>query len=396
MLAPARGAGRNVLVMSVAMFLLVAGEQLWTRFLPEYLRVLGAPAIALGLWGSSKDFLDAALQYPGGALSDRLGSQRALILFTAIAGLGYVAYLLAPSWPWLFVGLVLATAWGSLASPAMFALVAESLPSGQRARGFLVQSVLRRLPILFAPALGGLLVERLGLAGGLRFGFAVSCGLVIATLWMQQRFYRRDAAPRPTRTESLLALWRRAPLPLKRLLTADVLARAAESMADVFVVIYALHVVGASPARYGAWIGLQMAVSIASYFPGAWLAERMGKKLPVIITFTMFALFPLMVGLARDAAGLTLAFVVAGLRELGEPARKAMIVDASPPDARGQTVGAYYLVRSLMIIPAGIAGGILWSRDVHGPFWCAAAIGAVGILWFALLFHEPGEPAAAR
>src|SRR5205814_172313 len=141
--APAHGAGapagstRNVLVMSAAVFLLIAGEQLWSRFLPVYLVTLGAPAVALGLWGSSKDFLDAALQYPGGALSDRYGSQRALMAFTAIAGLGYLAYRFAPSWPWLFAGLVLVSAWGSLGSPAMFALVAESLPSGRRARGFM-------------------------------------------------------------------------------------------------------------------------------------------------------------------------------------------------------------------------------------------------------------------
>jgi len=112
---------RNVLVMSGAVFVLIAGEQLWTRFLPIYLVTLGAPAVALGLWGSSKDFLDAALQYPGGAVSDRYGSQRALLLFTAIAGLGYLAYWVAPSWEFLFLGLLFASAWGSLASPAMFA-----------------------------------------------------------------------------------------------------------------------------------------------------------------------------------------------------------------------------------------------------------------------------------
>jgi MFS family permease len=380
---------RNVLVMSLAVFALIAGEQLWMRFLPKYLVVLGAPAVAVGLWGSTKDFLDAALQYPGGALSDRIGSQRALLLFTAVAGLGYLAFLMSPSWPWLFLGLVLATAWGSLASPAMFALVAESLPPGRRAHGFLVQSVLRRVPMLFAPALGGWLIERQGLQGGLEVGFAISIGLALATLWFQFRFYRPSALAPAARLTALRELWRRAAGPLRRLLAADILARAAESAADVFVVLYALDVLGASSLQYGGWIGLQMAVSIASYFPGAWLADRFGRKLPVVITFVMFALFPLMVGLARDAAGLTLAFVVAGLRELGEPARKSLIVDASPADARGQTVGAYYLVRSVAILPAGVVGGLLWARDPHAPFWAAAAVGVIGVLWFMAAFHEP-------
>ncbi len=387
---------RNVLIMSVAVFALIAGEQLWTRFLPVYLVALGAPAVAIGLWGSSKDFLDAALQYPGGALSDRYGSQRALLLFTAIAGLGYLAYWVSPSWEWMFLGLLFATAWGSLASPAMFALVAESLPSGRRARGFMIQSVLRRVPIVFAPTLGGLLVERLGLRDGLRLGFSISIMLAVVTLWFQNKYYVPPVQAAASRAHGLRALWSRAPRPLRRLLVADVLARAAESMTEVFVVVYALEHLHAGPMRYGGWIGLQYAVSIASYFPGAWLAERFGPRLPVIVTFSMFALFPFTVGLADDFTGLTVAFVFAGLRELGEPARKAMIVDAAPEDARAQTVGAYYLARSVLIIPAGLAGGLLWARAPHAPFWLATAIGVAGVVYFALVFrHRPAGAAPA-
>ena len=385
---------RNVVVMSLAVFALIAGEQLWTRFLPVYLVTLGAPAVALGLWGSSKDFIDAALQYPGGSLSDRYGSQRSLLLFTAIAGLGYLAYWVSPSWPWMFLGLLLATAWGSLASPAMFALVAESLPPGRRARGFLIQSVLRRVPIVFAPTLGGMLVERMGLRDGLRLGFSISIMLAVVTLWFQNKFYRPPEGARPARVHGLQTLWRRAPSPLRRLLVADVLARAAESMADVFVVVYVLDHLHAGPMRYGGWVGLQMAVSIASYFPGGWLAERYGARLPVTITFLMFAGFPLAVGLATGNATLTLAFVIAGLRELGEPARKAMIVDAAPEDARAQTVGAYYLARSVLIIPAGIIGGLLWARHAQWPFWGATAFGLVGVVYFLLAFRQGPRVAA--
>lgn len=47
----------------------------------------------------------------------------------------------------------------------------------------------------------------------------------------------------------------------------------------------------------------------------------------MLLTFGFFALFPLAVALSPGPGWLAGAFVIAGLRETGEPARKALIVD---------------------------------------------------------------------
>src|SRR5580765_5944083 len=133
------------------MFLMALGENLWTRFLPKYLETLGAPVLAIGAYGSTEDFLDAVYQYPGGWIADRYGRRRALLLFVALATIGYGVYWAAPSWPFVFAGLVLAMAWSSMASPTLFAVVGDALPPARRAVGFTVQSILRRIPIVVAP-----------------------------------------------------------------------------------------------------------------------------------------------------------------------------------------------------------------------------------------------------
>src|SRR2546426_10466790 len=79
------GLERNIVVMSLAVFLLGAGEELWKSFLPKYLEALGATTAVIGLFGTARDFLDAVYQYPGGWISDRIGSRRALVLFAAVA-----------------------------------------------------------------------------------------------------------------------------------------------------------------------------------------------------------------------------------------------------------------------------------------------------------------------
>src|SRR5256885_13838026 len=94
----ALGLERNVVVMSLAVFLIGAGEELWKSFLPKYLEALGASATIIGLFGTTRDFLDAVYQYPGGYISDRIGSRRALMLFGGLATVGYLTYALTPVW----------------------------------------------------------------------------------------------------------------------------------------------------------------------------------------------------------------------------------------------------------------------------------------------------------
>ena len=65
------------------------------------------------------------------------------------------------------------------------------------------------------------------------------------------------------------------------------------------------------------------------------------------------------------------AFVVGGLREIGEPSRKSMIVDFAHEAVRARSVGLYYLLRSVTIAPAASVGAILWSMNRSLPFHAA-------------------------
>ncbi len=131
----ALGLERDIVAVSVAMFLLALGENLWKRFLPKYLEALGAPVTAIGLFGTCEDFLDGVYQYPGGWIADRYGRRRALLLFVTLAALGYALYALAPSWPMVFVGLLFVMAgrvWPARRSSPWSATRAAEAPPGAR------------------------------------------------------------------------------------------------------------------------------------------------------------------------------------------------------------------------------------------------------------------------
>jgi MFS family permease len=131
-----------------------------------------------------------------------------------------------------------------------------------------------------------------------------------------------------------------------------------------------------------------MITSILVYLPAGRMADRIGRKPFVIATFLSFALFPLTVMLASSITFLALAFVMGGLREIGEPSRKAMIVDFAQEGLRARSVGLYYLVRSLSITPAALVGGLLWNIAPQVPFVIAGIIGVAGTLVFAITVEE--------
>jgi MFS family permease len=385
-LVDALGLERNIVAVSVAMFLLALGENLWKRFLPKYLQMLGAPVAAIGLFGTCEDFLDGVYQYPGGWIADRCGRRRALLLFVTLATLGYVLYWLAPSWPFVFVGLVFVMAWSSMASPTLFAVVGDALPRGRRALGFTVQSILRRVPIAIAPILGGLAIAAYGLQSGIHLGLAVTVVLSMVTLGVVSRV-NIPVTPDPVPTH-IVAVWRSLPIPLRWLLASDIFIRTCEGLVDVFLVLYAINVIGIGAPAYGVLVAVQMTTAIVSYIPVARFADRVGRKPFVMATFVAFALFPVAVVLARDFGTLVAAFVVGGLREIGEPARKALIVDLAAPSLRARSVGLYYLIRSLTIAPAAFIGGLLWEVAPALPFWMAGLIGLFGVIVFAMTVEE--------
>jgi len=377
---------RNTLAVVVAMFLMALGENLWRRFLPKYLEALGAPIVAIGAYGSVEDALDGLYQYPGGWASDRYGRRHALLLFVTLAAIGYVVIAAAPAWPIVFVGLLFIMSWTSMASPTLFAVVGDALPTGRRSVGFSVQAILRRVPILVAPALGGTVIAVVGIRAGVRAGLMTSVALAFVTLAVVRRMrLDRPAVPAPA---DIRVVWRSLPGPLRRLLVSDICIRTCDAMVDVFLVLYAVNVVGISAPVFGSLIGVQMATVILCSLPAAHLADRLGRKPFVIATFVAFASFPLAVVAAHTVAGLVGAFVVGGLREIGEPARKALILDLVRPDVRARGVGLYYLLRSLAIAPAATVGGLLWKVSPTVPFLMAGAIGGVGVLLFILTVDE--------
>jgi MFS family permease len=276
--------------------------------------------------------------------------------------------------------------WTAMASPTLFAVVGDSLPVGRRAMGFTVQSILRRIPIVIAPTIGGFAIAAYGIRNGVRAGLLVSLILAVTTLIVVSRV--RITLPQQLEPTNIFGVWRALPPILKKLLASDVFIRTGDGMVDVFLVLYATNIIGITAAQFGILIAVQMATAIIVYIPAARIADRIGRKPFVVATFAAFSLFPIAVVLSTGFATLILAFIVGGLREIGEPSRKALIIDVAVPHLRARSVGIYYLLRSLAITPAAFIGGLLWKITPALPFFVAGGIGMIGTILFVATVSE--------
>jgi MFS family permease len=275
--------------------------------------------------------------------------------------------------------------WQAMGSPAMFATIGDALPKERRAMGFTIQSMLKRIPMVVSPLIGGAMIGAIGLQKGIRTGLLVTLALagltMVLLLSLRLPVEARD-------TVKIRGVWNSFQPSLKRLLVSDIVIRTCEGMADIFTVLYVTNVSGITVPKYGILVAIQLMTAILIYVPSARIAHRVGRKPVVITTFLCFAMFPVAVILARSFGGLVIAFIVGGLREIGEPSRKAMIVDFAERQLRARTVGLYYLVRSLSITPASAIGGLLWKIRPEVPFVTAGIIGLVGTLLFAASVEE--------
>ena len=394
---------RKSIVGLLSMAVLVGlGERMAERFLPIYLLALGGGAISVGLLNGLDNLLSALYSFPGGYLSDRLGTKRALIVFNVVAMAGFLIVILIPTWPAVIVGAVFFLSWTSLSLPATMSLVAQALPKNKRTMGVTMHSLVRRIPMALGPVIGGACIGLWGRINGVRAAFGVALAMAGVSLVLQQLLIRQDDSkksaddPGAAAEKNPLRVLAMMSPALRNLLISDILVRFCEQIPYAFVIIWAVDRIRSpvTPFQFGILTAIEMVTAMLIYVPVAYLADRSRKKPFVVMTFGFFTLFPLVLLGCHSLAPLAAAFVLRGFKEFGEPTRKALIMDLAPEGRKAAMFGLYYLLRDMVVTLAAFGGSLLWMISPKVNFLTAFAFGAAGTLWFALRGNDLSAEAA--
>ncbi|MFB6152716.1 MAG: MFS transporter, partial [Halodesulfurarchaeum sp.] len=272
---------RDVLVLSMAMLVFSLGFQMTSRYIPEYMRVLGAGAGAIGLYGSLSNLISAGYPYPGGALSDRVGSRAALTGFGLSSTVGFLVWAFAGAFGivalgpivlptvsigeftfggtvmgtlvlplGIFLGLFLTQSWKSLGLGATFAIVKQATDRDSLATGFASTETFRRVGFLLGPLLAtAVLASTATFTIGFRAILLIAAGFGAIGTIAQHVLYEASEDTVGKTLEGLstiLSDLRSMPGPLRPLLVADTLIRFGNGMVYVFfvIVVTRFHEVG--------------------------------------------------------------------------------------------------------------------------------------------------------
>src|SRR5438874_512976 len=383
------GLKRNLVILLIAIFVIGAGEELWMRFVPKYLQAVGATVFVIGLYDALRTLLGAIYAYPGGVLVDVWGHRRAFLAFNLISILGYGLVLIIPHWGAVIAGMFLFLSWTCFSLPATFSLVGATLAASRHSMGVGLQSVIKRLPIMIAPFFGGMLIDRFGIIAGVRIALMISILLSTLTILVQRQL--REEPKQEVAAEERWNFWRSLHefnTPMRRLLLSDILIRFCERIPYAWVVIFAMDYIGVSAKEIGALTTVEMLAATLCIIPASHFADRHGREPFVIVTFIMFTLFPISLLVSRSFSALVIAFMIRGFKEFGDTSRKALIIGYSESERRGQIIGAYYLVRDLLVSSGAMLGAYLWTLGPRVNFLGAAVLGIAGTIFYMKTIRE--------
>ncbi|HZJ23384.1 MAG TPA: MFS transporter [Anaerolineales bacterium] len=132
---------------------------------------------------------------------------------------------------------------------------------------------------------------------------------------------------------------------------------------------------------------------------GGALADRMGRKVVIIISLVLSSLSALGMGFAPTLEiFIAVVAIVGTLSSIGHPAHEAVVADLLPPDKRAEGYGIIRVIFNLAVIIAPPIAGLLIARSYLTLFIVDAAISLISatIVIFALPETKPQAHAHAK
>jgi MFS family permease len=281
----------NVLVLTVCSILWRISVDVVRPYLALYIMALGGSYETIGLVMAVGN-LAGMLLYPlGGYIADYQGRIKVMAYMTYVYSLTFLIFVFTESWMWVAIGMF-AQSLVTFYTPAMQALMADSLPPGRRGLGFAATFAIPSAFGIASPLIGGWLIDIYGITPAIKglyfLGFLIA--IVVATLrlkFLRETLRRAEVMSiRLGKIPELLLksyrdvvrMIREAP---RRLLVLSLLMAGCTffvSLVMPFWIIRATEVIGINPEQWGTIMLVSGAVNVLLSLPAGSYVDRHRRK----------------------------------------------------------------------------------------------------------------------
>jgi len=410
---------RNVLVLTMSRTIWGMSDTNLDNFISSYMLALGATVPAIGLMNALGSF-GAMLMYPiGGYIADRSGRVKLVAYSTLLYVSSFVVYLFAPTWQWAAFAMVYQQM-VLFYVPAMNAIMADSIPVGDRGKLFGFNFALPNLIRIVSPFIGGLLIARFELIPAMRIGFTVSLAIGLIVTAMRMFFlretiehvekmdwnpYRLVKAAYKDMDGSLRWIWSN----IRSYAGATMLLSFLSSMILPFWIIYVVNEIGLEPYLWGVillWSGVAKAV--LSLFIGG-IVDRFGARncfiTGLLISIPGMYMFTFAEGFKTTLLIYTTIVLGAVLIWISS---QVYLADSIPKRMRGRVMaglgsgitlgvtGVGFPTGFLVFFPkilGNLVGGFIYALRPSSPWTLQSVLLAAALvyLWFMLKNPEKAE-----
>lgn len=393
----------ETIVVSVAIIMFNLSIHVAYRYVPEYLRLFGADAWLLGLFGSMGLLFRTVYPYLDNAVPEWVGARHVVTVVGGLTSLGLLLWLVAlplerrlgiVACSWMFLGLIFAALWPSLGLPMTFAIIPQDTHHEQVVPDVVSTLLFRWTGLLIGFILAvGLFTKVSAFVAGFQVWLALAVSVGIMTTLLQDLYSGKTntgnsfhgMAHRLAGRADLSSL----PADHQRLLIGDTVVEFAHGMVSIFfvtVVTSVLHIDATvlghhlDPAAvFGVLLAVERSVALLGIVPTTQIAHYIGLKPVMTTSFLISTVFPLaLVSAPANVGVLGLLFAGFGVRLASRPARQLFIKRLTTRQVVGEVTGTYRVARRVVVIPSPVIGGVLYGIDPGLAFGVASAVSLVG------------------
>lgn len=368
-------------------------------------KVLGGDEFILGLIMFASFIALASVQFPGGYLADKYGRKWLISTMTFGVALSYLLYALAQSWEWILVGAVIANLC-LIYQPALFAMVADSLPPEKRGLGFSIINLITSVSTTPAPLIAGVLFLNFGLEGSMRICYFLVVAFYLAAAILRLRLresiqteekvdLRGLLKAYPASLKESVRVWKKVPRSMFFLFIANLILMFSFAMGQSFFVLYAVEVLHIPEFYWSLILTALFITMIVASLPIGKIIDRFGRKKPLITAYLLLVPAILLI-VYGDLIRLFIAFPLTGIVQLlFFSASAALGADLVPKEQRGKVQGFSSFFNYIFMALGNLIGGFLYKNiSPQLPFLIPLAFVPIELAIVLFLVKEPAEKEA--